>query len=195
MHQSPITDWIAFDGQASSIQPCAIFGFVANTSQLNYTDVIQVGCDQVCGNSSWLFDYLNPANLVTCGLWSSLTPGYLARFPILLQQFESVGLNQSNEILVSTSRALISSCFSAMDASIGSGTGAQCAPYKLFPTSGVDTNRAPYKLFPTSGVDTNLTSPVKDCTEAICNPRRLSPDVAGIGVRYARCYNLWLKLT
>ena len=183
---SSIDSWLKFDGVKLPALP---------TCQLNGTDV---GCRQVCNNSTELFNATDPHsnnNLVTCGLWTSLVlaysdPSYVEAngtlgsvkdnsSQTLLAPFERLDLNESDFQNASQYADTISSCFEfiyintkAFSFDDNGKTPAACTRDDLFPVGSYNYSNSGFEY----------TTSLKDCLQEICSPLTLDPDLAGIGV-------------
>jgi hypothetical protein len=144
------------------IQPCSIGGTLAN-------------CSEVCQNSTYLFDPLYPANIVTCGSWASTCSMAMAVSdfslfpPTLFAAFEQVGLGLANDTWrdVAVVRENVMDCFTDFC------VGARCSTADGLHTACPCTNQ---QLF--LG---NRSTPAPHLFE-LCGPRTVDLDIGGIGV-------------
>lgn len=178
---SSIQAWLDFRGDElpAAIAPCQ--------DVLNYQGPISfVNCTRICNNTLSLLDHTLPKNLLTCGLWSSLTmlDYYNAlmnsepsdQVQALLQSFGQVGLDASNATYAYAARNAVSTCMGTLDevTRVRSYQGdasfrGACSEQMLFPSLSLE-------------LSTNLSMPLQACVDAICSPRTLNPDLGGIGV-------------
>lgn len=145
-------------------------------------------CAQVCNDTVSLFDS-RTHNLETCGLWltslvNPVPPGS-SNSVDFLPKFSSVGLNTSAYQYNITYADAISSClvdfgFRVKLGSVSAGTvSSGCTNTLLFPFSTTASlNTGGFQDFD----DWMSSSALKACLNDICSPRRLSPDLVGIGV-------------
>lgn len=146
-------------------------------------------CAEVCIESVELIDPGRPNNLLTCGLFSSLTmlnyyavqmpsvaPLPKSRVDTLLEPFSRLGLDANNETHSYATRNAVSECLSELyqvtrvQTSKGQevSTG-PCSEQLLYP-------------FQASEFSTNIAEPLLSCVNAICAPRTLNSDLGGVGV-------------
>ena len=180
----------------STIQPWLDFknGSLPATIPLcTYTDT--GNCTRVCNDSTVMLEPSAPGNLLTCGLWSTLTmlasyTDYAAEFaPLsrdrvdsLLQRFEPLGLDATNATYAYSARDAVSNCLSTiyrvtrLQVSYRGDTapGIACSGQMLFPT-------------PAHTLSTDLSYALNLCVDAICSRRTLNPDLGGVGVSLISC--------
>ena len=177
---STIQPWLDFrDGNLPSTVPLCTYVEPGN-------------CTQVCNSSTAILDPIAPDNLLTCGLWSTLTmlayyPEGFAPLPrdrvnSLLQRFEPLGLDASNATYAYSARGAVSNSLSTiydvttLQVSYRGDTarGIACSQQMLFPIlAHTFSTDLPYRL--------------SQCVDAICSRRTLNPDLGGVGVSLVSC--------
>lgn len=187
---SSIQLWLDFTGDTPpAIPPCErqpqYFPYEG------WLPALQAGnCTSVCNNSDSMLDPTLPNNLVTCGLWASLTvmPLMTVGYPdiinrtdqvnALLEPFVQLGLNRNDAEYARATRFTVASGLGDLYNRIMSDTymggasfASACTEQKLFPYSN-----------PEYAVAENLPYSLHACIEAICSTRTLNPDLGGIGV-------------
>lgn len=148
---------------------------------------VHPSCTGVCDNASYLLEPDHPENMMTCGLWSTLTMMHIygadtvsddaGPIPasILLERFNPLDLDDKNASLASASRNAISTAMIAMlrltriATYQGNTLGGPCSEQVLFPP-------APFQF------NGDLSGPLHECVNAICSPSSLNSDLGGIGV-------------
>ena len=148
-----------------------------------------INCTTVCNNTNDFEQKSLPNNLLTCGLWSTLTVldsyhGVAANYnqtfpqldPSLLQRFEFLGLDSGDKAYGFAAVNALSTYLSALDLLVKApaiqdeeGIYGPCNEQSLFPRRPVTTG---------DGLHSNLLA----CVESICSPRTLDQDLGGIGV-------------
>lgn len=184
---SSLSVWLNWGGVLPPvIQPCQSVVRVLDTQ--DNISFENVSCAQVCNDTLSLFDS-RKHNLETCGLWlTSLfnpAPPDSSSIVDLLPQFSKVGLDTSAYQYRIIYANTISTCL--VDFSVRSKLGtysdgtvsSSCTTSLLFPFSTtpslVSTPGESYKVWTDS-------SALKACLDDISSPKRLNPDLAGIGV-------------
>lgn len=149
--------------------------------------VVAASCAEVCSDTRSLF-YSPSSNLATCATWSSyINENALPRGNNLTEAFSAVGL-YLNDSASSIYANTIAQCFIDFYAA-GKHTQlltdlmipAECTSARIFPNRTTDPYLIGILKEPDSGVRLGISS-AKNCIEAICSPRTLDPDLAGIGV-------------
>lgn len=210
--KSSIRVWLAWDKNTppAIVEPCRLYVEYEHLSNGSIYEGLSYGtipadCTLVCNDSSSIFNFAS-TNLVTCGIWTEMISlkAYLGPQVVirderdvssffrdsngtdLLEPFHSVGLTRGNTE-IHRYADIISSClidiygpiqshFSAAEGSVPM----SCTRNQLFPFVhvGSDYEGGPLERLPSEMLAVNT------CVHAICSPRTLSSDIAGIGVRF-----------
>jgi len=189
---SSIQLWLDFTGDTTpAIPPCQEKSKWSDGSYEDWDKILQAdSCTSVCNDSGSLLDPTMPNNLVTCGLWASLTVmpyktgdrlgdmNIEDQVNALLEPFVLLGLNHSDADYARIARYTVASGLSALYNRIMSDTytgitsfASACAEQELFPYSRLDPMVAP-----------NPTHSLQACIDAVCSSRTSNPDLGGIGV-------------
>ena len=140
-------------------------------------------CTKVCNSTIELLDVKLPNNLLTCGLWTTLTvlnhyPTLTVNYAALLGRFDSLGLDASNAAYTYAARDAVSTLMDTLLKKTrvqtyqgGSSVEGACSEQALFPSGTLE-------------LDTDLPRFLRTCVNAICAPSSLNPDLGEIGVRF-----------
>lgn len=169
---SPLNPWLDFNQFNSTVDSlraignCTINGTIAD-------------CTYVCANADSLFDPSNPANLVICGLWGTVTAainlGTLGNTSNYTAPFEDLGLSMGHnrpfevkdQFLSYSLPSIIANCFHSL-----------CNYWTLDELWACDQCSRTISF----GLEGTPES-VSNCLYTICTPRgSLDPDLRGIGV-------------
>ena len=164
LYDSSIKAWISFrDGftvkpELPALENCTINGTITN-------------CTYICSDEDSLFDPFTPANLVTCGLWqtvsTAISSGDLDNSSKYTAPFEDLGLSITNSGVFNINDISLSD---EVSASMLECFGTLCY-YRYHDNTMCD------KCW-----DALFGSPI-DCLNTICSPQgSLNPDIGGIGV-------------
>ena len=180
----------------SSIQPWLDFRFSEIPTSIPSCQFHQpdnsiglTNCTTICNDTTSFEQQLLPNNLLTCGLWSTLTvldsyhdvavyynETYPQLDPSLLQRFDFLGLDSSDKAYSYAAVNAISTYLSALQLLVKlpaiqdeEGLYGPCNEQTLFPRQPLNTS---------GGLSENLV----DCVDFICSPRTLDQDLGGIGV-------------
>lgn len=137
-----------------------------------------VNCSVVCGYTYLLFDPQHPSNLVTCGLWATVTAGLdsTGQSPVTTP-FEAVGLNLSATETVRT----IDGALGTYNAQLQNNLVACFASFYAATHSFTDDRRStPNTCSATALFQYPLEA--EPCFADLCSPRTLDADLGGIGV-------------
>ena len=184
---SSLQPWLDFNGDnlPEIIPACQV-------EKMNQSGITTTDCTATCNATVALLDPSMPNNLLTCGLFASLTllnQYTLTRNPLgtyndshafyvpLLARFNDVGLNSTDQDYGFVARNAVSAAMTWLQqiTKIQTYRGnllleGACSEQALFP----------YAL---PSFNPDLPRHLRDCVDAICAPRTLDPDLGGIGVR------------
>ena len=149
------------------IQPCVVGDRRAN-------------CSEVCQNNSNLFDPHNPSNLVTCGLWATLT-AYLDRSglsstSVLSSEYASEGQDAFTPVGLSL-YGTNSGSRSSFESNVIDCVADFYAASHIYSGDNLGT---PYSCSKNNVF--RLGNRVESCFVELCTPKKMNADIGGIGV-------------
>lgn len=188
---SSIQPWLDYDGGLiTDVSPCSQWTDVPNATspRIITTD----NCAAVCNETGLLSDSAMSDNLLTCGMFAALatTRQYTANATASLANFRHLGLDPDNmtstNIVMDTIGYTLSTLYIQLS-SWGISYDESSIPEAC---SGHNIFIRPNNLYQEIHHATLSTGELQSCVDSICSPRRLDPDLGGVGVLYSFCFLL-----
>lgn len=176
LSNSSISEWLTLNlsSPPTLVQPC----LKLHITELLLPNLTEANCSQVCNDSTSLL-YFPSNDLVTCGIFTVLSSAgfFNSRNDAYSEPFSKVGLNvNTTDTLIYTD--IISTCLTNIYVA---------AKWDSFADDGTIPFACSRDVLFSEGA-------LGQCIEAICAPRTLNADVAGIGVGLVQSTKISLLL-